>query len=163
MFRPSTLRPLASRAAAARRFASSVPETTRAPTTSSTRAGELSTVLAPGEEVDPQLHGYPQLPYVSLQTREPFGWWDRQERKNFGEVFHEEEDVLGMWGPDVHKTSGPSALAQLSGAFALIGVFSYLLYKTRPQRPVAARTYPYGGLEKELGDKLPARVEKEDE
>lgn len=32
------------------------------------------------------MNGYPQLPNESLQNRYPFGWWDIQERKNFGEV-----------------------------------------------------------------------------
>lgn len=32
------------------------------------------------------VHGYPQLPAISLQTRSPYGWWDPQERKNFDEV-----------------------------------------------------------------------------
>lgn len=39
-----------------------------------------------GKGTDQAVNGYPQLPYVSLQQREPFGWWDRQERKNFNEV-----------------------------------------------------------------------------
>ncbi len=30
--------------------------------------------------------GYPQLPYISLQRRPAKGWWDNQERKNFGET-----------------------------------------------------------------------------
>lgn len=39
-----------------------------------------------GFQADSPVNGYPQLPYVTLQSREPFGWWDQQERKNFGEV-----------------------------------------------------------------------------
>ncbi|OWZ37050.1 NADH dehydrogenase (ubiquinone) 1 beta subcomplex 8 [Cryptococcus neoformans C23] len=119
--------------------------------------------LPTGEEVDPQLNGYPQLPNESLQNRYPFGWWDIQERKNFGEVVHESEDVLGMWGPDVHKTSWQSALLQLCTAFGLVGAVSYVLIKTRPERPAIARDYPYGGLEKELGGINVARKEQVDE
>lgn len=37
------------------------------------------------KEVDPQLGGYPQLPAVSYQRRQPYGWDDDQERRNFGE------------------------------------------------------------------------------
>ncbi|GFZ43895.1 hypothetical protein JCM24511_01615 [Saitozyma sp. JCM 24511] len=140
--------------------------TTHAPTTSSAPKYELSSETAPharsGEEIDPQLNGYPQLPYVSLQTREPFGWWDQQERKNFGEVVHEEEDVLGMWGPDVFSISGGTAVISLIAAFSAIGAFAYLLTSARPLRPVAAREYPYGGLEKELGGHNAARAESEE-
>lgn len=44
------------------------------------------TRMTKGSWADSTVNGYPQLPYVSLQQREPFGWWDQQERKNFGEV-----------------------------------------------------------------------------
>ncbi|KAI9639762.1 uncharacterized protein MKK02DRAFT_40087 [Dioszegia hungarica] len=166
MFRPQSL--LRAAAPASRTAARPVAlsqrwATTHAPTTSSAPANEISPEVQsqPGEEIDPQLNGYPQLPYVSLQTREPFGWWDRQERKNFGEVFHEEEDVLGMWGPDVHKISGGTAVLSLIAAFSAVGAFAYFLTATRIQRPVAAREYPYGGLEKELGGHVAARPEWE--
>ncbi|KAK4683418.1 NADH dehydrogenase (ubiquinone) 1 beta subcomplex subunit 8, partial [Tremellales sp. Uapishka_1] len=139
-----------------------LPATRRLASTSSSTS-QISTRLAPGEEIDPQLDGYPQLPWVSLQTREPKGWWDQQERKNFGEVMHEEEDALGMWSPDVFKTSGPSALLQISLAFGGIAIFGYFLSQTAPSRPVAARSYPFGGLEKELGGKNAARVEEDEE
>ncbi|TYJ54138.1 hypothetical protein B9479_005236 [Cryptococcus floricola] len=119
--------------------------------------------LPPGQEVDPQLNGYPQLPNETLQKRQPFGWWDVQERKNFGEVVHESEDVIGMWGPDVHKTSWQSALLQLSGAFGLVGVAAFFLIQTRPERPAVAREYPYNGLEQELGGINVARKEQVDE
>ena len=36
-----------------------------------------------GEEPDPQLNGYPQLPNVSRQYLPPKGWWDTQMRRNF--------------------------------------------------------------------------------
>lgn len=35
---------------------------------------------------DPQLAGYPELPYVSKQRRQPYGWDDPQMRRNFGET-----------------------------------------------------------------------------
>ncbi|WVR06962.1 hypothetical protein IAU60_003998 [Kwoniella sp. DSM 27419] len=173
MIRPTALRsalpgrlaaPAASRLVV--RFASSVPAPTPVTTSGGSDVAETSYIpqnLAPGQEVDPQLNGYPQLPYVSIQQRQAFGWWDRQERKNFGEVMHEEEDAIGMWGPDVHKTSPWSALRQLAVAFSLIGVAAYGLISTRPERPVAQRSYPYGGLEKELGGIVPARAEPVDE
>lgn len=37
-------------------------------------------------EDDPQLADYPRLPFVSKQTRTPFGWDDMQMRRNFGET-----------------------------------------------------------------------------
>lgn len=38
------------------------------------------------QEADPQLAGYPELPYESKQRRSAFGWDDWQMRRNFGET-----------------------------------------------------------------------------
>ncbi|KLT43981.1 hypothetical protein CC85DRAFT_284023 [Cutaneotrichosporon oleaginosum] len=115
----------------------------------------------PGVEVDPQLHGYPQLPEVSLQLREPFGWWDIQERKNFDEVVLEEEDRLGMWGPDVHKIGGGPALVALLSALGLVGVFGWFVSQNTLPLQAARRTYPHGGLEKALGGYAARKEEDE--
>jgi hypothetical protein len=54
------------------------------------RLGLVRTYATPVEfkqpEHDPQLGDYPQLPAISNQRRPPKGWWDNQERKNFGET-----------------------------------------------------------------------------
>jgi hypothetical protein len=56
----------------------------------------------------------------------------------------------------------PPLTSQLIAAFSAIGAFAYLLTSARPLRPVAAREYPYGGLEKELGGHNAARAESEE-
>jgi NADH dehydrogenase (ubiquinone) 1 beta subcomplex subunit 8 len=38
------------------------------------------------QEIDPQLGGYPQLPYISRQRLPAKGWWDGQMRRNFGDT-----------------------------------------------------------------------------
>lgn len=43
-------------------------------------------VPAEPQEKDPQLGDYPQLPFVSRQLRPAKGWWDEQQRRNFGET-----------------------------------------------------------------------------
>lgn len=40
----------------------------------------------PPVDSDPQIGDYPNLPYVSYQSREPLGWDDLQERRNDGET-----------------------------------------------------------------------------
>ncbi|KAJ9111540.1 hypothetical protein QFC20_002513 [Naganishia adeliensis] len=107
--------------------------------------------LKPGTEPDPQLDGYPELPYVSIQKRVAKGWWDNQERKNFNETLHEQEDALSMWSPDVYATSASWALTQMIIGFSALAGFGYFIYATMPERPVAKRSYPYGGLAQELG------------
>lgn len=37
------------------------------------------------KEKDPQIGDYPNLPWVNKQLRTPIGWWDNQERRNYGE------------------------------------------------------------------------------
>lgn len=34
---------------------------------------------------DPQIGDYPNLPRWSSQARGPYGWWDPQDKRNFGE------------------------------------------------------------------------------
>ena len=46
-----------------------------------------STELKPSD--DPQLAGYPELPYVSKQRRSAYGWDDPQMRRNFGDPVRE--------------------------------------------------------------------------
>jgi hypothetical protein len=59
--------------------------------------------------------------------------------------------------PDTGTNTDP----QILGAFGAVGVFGYFLSISRIERPVAQRSYPYGGLEKELGGRNAARIEEE--
>jgi len=173
--RPALLRaalPRPSRAAAhlplplsaARRYATAPPpDTTLAPTeTSGSPPAEIAHQLAPGEEIDPQLNGYPQLPYAFAGNRPALGWWDIQDRRNFGEPLHEQDDVLGMWGPDPTPVSGLNALGQISVMLSVLGAFCYVVSRLAPERPCTPRSYPFGGLEKELGGHDKMRDEAED-
>ena len=46
----------------------------------------LRSYSTPSEEPDPQLNGYPQLPWQSRQNLPPLGWQDNLERRNFGDT-----------------------------------------------------------------------------
>ncbi|UZJ52549.1 hypothetical protein CBS101457_001869 [Exobasidium rhododendri] len=116
---------------------------------------QTSAITLPPPEVreqDPQLGDYPQLPYKSLQRRkyDP-RWWDPQEKKNFGETLHEQDDILGVWAPDVFPISGATALKQFLVAVGVACGFASLVYFTLPDRPAQPRTYPRDGLLAELG------------
>merc|ERR1711977_78123 len=71
-------------------------------------AEEASEDLAGGNE-DPNMNGnYPDpnltsaLP-VKRQFRDPYAdWWDPQERRNYGETVHEDNDVLGVFSPEAY-------------------------------------------------------------
>jgi NADH dehydrogenase (ubiquinone) 1 beta subcomplex subunit 8 len=134
----------------------------------------ISSILrAEVSDKDPQLGEYPQLPFVSLQRRkyDP-RWWDPQEKRNFGEevseiiIFpfeltsilklillqlHEQDDVLGVWAPDVFEKPASSALRQFLIAMGVAATFAGTVYVTLPNRPSQPRQYPRDGLLAELG------------
>jgi NADH dehydrogenase (ubiquinone) 1 beta subcomplex subunit 8 len=103
--------------------------------------------------------GYINPPRVKRQFRDPHAdWWDKQERRNYGEPVHEDNDILGMFSPEeyTHVKSG-TAFLQIGcfiGAFlTLCGVVSL----TYPDKQSAPREFE-GGLERELGGPLALRV-----
>ncbi|GFF60305.1 uncharacterized protein C11E3.02c [Aspergillus udagawae] len=122
--------------------------------------------LSAAEIDDPlQNGGYQNPPRVKRALRDPYGdWWDKQERRNFGEPVHEENEILGVFSPEQYNHVTPRKGLFQIGAFiatflTLCGVVS-LYY---PDKPSVPKTYP-GGLEKELGgaSALPARKAGED-
>jgi len=62
----------------------------------------------------PQNGNYPDpnttsaLP-VKRQFRDPYAdWWDPQERRNYGEPVHEDNDILGIFSPDEYTHFTPA-------------------------------------------------------
>ncbi|TKY89607.1 hypothetical protein EX895_001392 [Sporisorium graminicola] len=101
---------------------------------------------------DPQLGDYPDLPFVSNQQRKYSPkWWDPQEKRNFGETPHEQDDVLSVWAPDVHAVPASSALRQFLIAIGVVVLFGSTVYAATPEKPALPRTYPREGLATELG------------
>lgn len=99
-----------------------------------------------------QNNNYQNPPRVKRAFRDPYGdWWDKQERRNFGEPVHEENEILGVFSPEQYThVTARKGLFQV-GAFVvtflgLCGVVS-MFY---PDKPSVPKTYP-DGLEKELG------------
>ena len=103
--------------------------------------------------------GYPNPGPVKRALRDPYeDWWDKQERRNYGEAVHEDNDILGMFSTEPYSHFTPGFGAVLLGTFvasvfALCGVVSVL----RPDKPSVPKTYP-GGLEAELGGAGAVRV-----
>ncbi|KAF2091229.1 hypothetical protein K490DRAFT_54126 [Saccharata proteae CBS 121410] len=121
--------------------------------------------VEPDAETDPGMNGgYINPPPIKRQHRDPYAdWWDKQERRNYGEPVHEDNDILGMFSPEdyTHFSSGWGAV--LLGTFiattlGLCGIVK-LYY---PDKPSAPRTFP-DGLEKELGGPTALRARKEGE
>ncbi|KAA1129309.1 hypothetical protein PGTUg99_026183 [Puccinia graminis f. sp. tritici] len=96
----------------------------------------------PLDEPDPQLDGlgYPRVESLSRQWRNPYAKWDDpQERCNFNEPLHAEEEMMGIWAPDVHRISVPSALINLAVAFTGLGVILVSAAYMAPSSPVVSR------------------------
>ncbi|KAG6853976.1 hypothetical protein C0991_011838 [Blastosporella zonata] len=130
--------------------------------TPSSRAASTSS----NEELDPQLNGYPQLPFVSRQHLTPHGWQDPLMRRNFGDPLHEQEEVLGMWGPDIPPVAPSTAAGHFFIAVTAFVSFGFLVrYGLLQEPPAIRREYPYGGLVTELGglDANKARAESVEE
>ncbi|KAL9013483.1 MAG: hypothetical protein Q9173_001823 [Seirophora scorigena] len=102
---------------------------------------------------DPGMNGgYPNPPPLKRQFRDPYAdWWDKQERRNFGEPVHEDHDILGVFSPHEYTHFTPRKGFVLMGAFvgAVLGLCGLVgLYY--PDRPAVERTFE-GGLDRELG------------
>ncbi|KAK0702542.1 hypothetical protein B0T21DRAFT_342406 [Apiosordaria backusii] len=109
---------------------------------------------------DPEMNGgYINPPRVKRQFRDPHAdWWDKQERRNFGEPVHEDNDILGMFSTYEYTWISPGkGLAQF-GAFIVVflGVV-FTVKQVYPDRVSYPREFE-GGLVKELGGEGAIRV-----
>lgn len=100
----------------------------------------------------PQNGGYLNPPAVSRQHRDPYAdWWDKQERRNYGEPVHEDNDILGMFSPEDYNFYTSAQCFGLIGCFVatFLGMCA-VVRASYPDRPTVERGFP-GGLDRELG------------
>ncbi|ORZ38353.1 hypothetical protein BCR44DRAFT_112762, partial [Catenaria anguillulae PL171] len=107
---------------------------------------------------DPLVGDYPKLKWDGAQQRNVYnGYWDPVEKRNFGDVLHHEDELLGPMAPDVHTYPTGKALVQLASFFAIMfGVWQAADFVTTHHRPnpAASREYSYPDYagNKELAD-----------
>jgi NADH dehydrogenase (ubiquinone) 1 beta subcomplex subunit 8 len=108
-----------------------------------------------GGYVNPTNDPYP----LKRQFRDPYHpWWDKQERRDFGEPVHEDNDILGLFSLEEYTHMSPGrGLLLWSGFIATILGLGYAVSQTYPDRPSAPKEYT-GGLETELGGPHALRV-----
>lgn len=106
--------------------------------------------------------GYVQPAPLKRQFRDPYGdWWDKQERRNYGEPIHEDYDQLGMFTAYEYTWVSPrTGLIQIGAFIATFLGVCYLVKATYPDRPSFPREFE-GGLERELGGSGAVRVSPE--
>ncbi|ESK94712.1 nadh dehydrogenase 1 beta subcomplex [Moniliophthora roreri MCA 2997] len=114
---------------------------------------------------DPEpLTEYPDVQAINRQYLPPLGWQDQQLRRNFGDSLHEQDELHSMWSPDIPVVEPKTALRHFT--LAVLGFTSLFLFIKNygtPDPHFVRRTYPYGGLVKELGgiEENKARVDEE--
>ena len=103
--------------------------------------------------------GYISPPPVLRQFRDPHGdWWDKQERRNYGEPVHQDNDILGMFSPHEYTHTKPGkGLFQIGCFVAAVFGLCGIVAKTYPDKQSAPREFE-GGLERELGGPNAVRV-----
>jgi NADH dehydrogenase (ubiquinone) 1 beta subcomplex subunit 8 len=112
-------------------------------------------ILQNGGYINPTNDPYP----LKRQFRDPYHpWWDKQERRDFGEPVHEDNDILGMFSLHEYTHMSPARALLLWGGFisAILGL-SYVIKQYYPDKPSAPKEYP-DGLETELGGPHALRV-----
>ncbi|KAH8904949.1 hypothetical protein BR93DRAFT_898352 [Coniochaeta sp. PMI_546] len=102
---------------------------------------------------DPGMNGgYINPPEIKRQFRDPHAdWWDKQERRNYGEPVHENHDQMGVFTPHEYTWVSPAKGFFQFGCF--IAVLVGLCYTVKAVYP-DKKSYPRefeGGLERELG------------
>jgi NADH dehydrogenase (ubiquinone) 1 beta subcomplex subunit 8 len=107
------------------------------------------------ELADPnQNGGYINPPAEKRSKRDPYGdYWDKQERRNYGEPCHEDNDILGVLSLHDYDHFTPGWGGVLFGTFvaSVLGLCG-AVYMVYPDKKSAPKTYP-DGLEVELGGK----------
>ncbi|KAJ4366427.1 hypothetical protein N0V83_008063 [Neocucurbitaria cava] len=119
---------------------------------------QIRTALTDAEKVelaDPnQNGGYINPPAELRSNRDPYAdWWDKQDRRNYGEPCHEDHDILGAVSLYDYSHFKPGWGAVLMGTFiaSVFGLCAAVSF-VYPDKISAPKTYP-GGLEAELGGK----------
>ncbi|GMF09008.1 unnamed protein product [[Candida] boidinii] len=113
---------------------------------------------------------YPEVKDYFPQKRSPYlKWDDRQNRRNLGEPVHVYHDMVDVWAPDHHDfVSDSKAVRHFLYFMGALAGFAGIIYVTDvwPDRPAMPRSYPHGGLAKDLGARngddhlFAARVDK---
>lgn len=115
----------------------------------------IPTLLLPSCHTNHSQNGqYPNPPPIKRQFRDPYAdWWDKQERRNYGEPVNEDNDILGIFSTEAYTHFKPGFGAVLLGTFvASVGVLMGVVYQFYPDKASVPRTFP-DGLERELGGK----------
>lgn len=112
-------------------------------------------VITLADPEHPELADYQNPKPVLAQTKDPYAKYDFQQlRRNKNEPLNIDDDLYDMWSPDYYQfVSDKTALKHNAVFFSLVIGFGLSIYffELNPEKPAMPRSFPYGGLAKELG------------
>lgn len=140
--------------------AARVPRTFRNLTTKTTITDHSTgKVIKLTDPANPQYADYPNPPPQLAQSRDPYATYDFQQmRRNKNEPLNMDDDLYDMWSPDYYQhVSDKTALKHNAVFFSFIFGIGGIIYffQLNPEKPAMPRSYPYGGLAKQLGSGSP--------
>lgn len=114
--------------------------------------GQVITLNDPNR---PELGDYPNPKPQLAQDRDPYAKYDFQQlRRNKNEPLNMDDDLYDIWSPDYFQfVSDKTALKHNAIFFSLVIGFGTAIYffQLNPEKPAMPRSFPYGGLARELG------------
>ena len=122
--------------------------------------GRVITLTDPNR---PEMADYPNPEPILAQSKDPFGKYDDpQNRRNLNDPVNIDDDLYDMWSPDYYDfVSNKTALMHNAIFFSLVIGFGTTIwyFQLNPEKPAMPRSYPFGGLAKELGSGKPENDE----
>lgn len=112
-------------------------------------------VIKLADPAHPERADYQNPEPVLAQTKDPYGKYDFQQmRRNKDEPLNIDDDLYDMWSPDYYQfVSDKTALKHNAIFFSIVIGFGLSIYylELNPEKPAMPRSFPYGGLAKDLG------------
>ncbi|KAK6454427.1 uncharacterized protein RJT20DRAFT_58505 [Scheffersomyces xylosifermentans] len=114
--------------------------------------GRVITLTDPNR---PEIADYPNPKPELAQNKDPYAKYDDpQNRRNLNDPVNIDDDLYDMWSPDYYQfVSDKTALKHNAIFFSLVFGFGAIIwyFQLNPEKPAMPRSYPFGGLAKELG------------
>lgn len=107
----------------------------------------------------PEMGDYPNPKPMLAQDKDPYQKYDdQQNRRNLNDPVNIDDDYYDMWSPDYFQpVSDKTALLHNAIFFGLVFGFGATIwyFQLNPEKPAMPRSYPFGGLAKDLGSGSP--------
>ncbi|KAI9344030.1 hypothetical protein BDR26DRAFT_917450 [Obelidium mucronatum] len=104
------------------------------------------------DPLDAPIGAYPRITHQFTELKDPFKYWDKQGRRNYGDIVADQELQMNQWSHGPGHAQGPyiKAIAVVLATF--FAVYQSIDFWS-PEHHLwqAERDYPFNGLHLELG------------